>query len=94
MRDQMIGLSWAMLLTGLLLLPLEWLILERDTFFGILHVMLTPLVLGAVGLWWFQIRGSAAKGQDAAPETVTPPAAEPVSGAQAQDAAGAEVGHE
>lgn len=78
LRDQMIGLSWAMLLTGLVLLPLEWLILEPDAFMGILYVLLTPLLLGALGLWWFKLRAPA-------PQTT-------VSGGQHQDTPGSEIG--
>ena len=73
MRDQLIGLSYALLITGLILTPLEFLILDGATFMKISPFLFGPLIAGAIGLYYFKYRDndtSASAGTDAtAPST-------------------------
>lgn len=68
MRDQLIALSYAAAISGLLLLILEKLILDDATFWQTFPYMFVPFALGVAGLYWFRFRKSEST------ETKTEPA--------------------
>ncbi len=59
MRDQLLGLSYAMLATGVILTVAELLILDSAVFAKVAPFVIGPLVAGAAGVYVLKFRGGA-----------------------------------